>query len=105
MNNFVNILSNDSYMLEVQNLIKKAEEANSDEELVQIFGDIYSLCSIYKIKEINLLFPNFKIKIKITNEIYYDAPLIEFKSENSVMKFTYSPFTKDSAINFIKDRL
>ena len=41
MNNFVNILSNDSYMLEVQNLIKKAEEANSDEELVQIFGDIY----------------------------------------------------------------
>ena len=75
----------------------------SEENLLQIFGDVFKICYDYKVEKVKLNFSKLKIIITIENGNFYEVPFIEFNNENSSMNVSNSIMGKDYAVKFIKD--
>lgn len=101
MTNSIEICTN--YNLELDKLISKTPTVTSEEDLLQIFGDVFKICYDYKVEKVKLSFSELKIIITIENGSFYEVPFIEFNNENSSMNVSNSIMGKDYAVKFIKD--
>ena len=97
------IETSNNYNLDLDKLISKSPTVTSEENLLQIFGNVYKICYDYKVEKVKLNFSELKIKITIENGSFYDVPFIEFNNENSSMIISNSVIGKDYAVKFIKD--
>ena len=97
------IETSNNYNLELDKLISKTLTVTSEENLLQIFGDVFKICYDYKVEKVKLNFSELKIIITIENGSFFEVPFIEFNNENSSMNVSNSIICKDYAVKFIKD--